>query len=102
MRPAMRRLDPRPCLKCAPAIVGLLCVVALAALTPQLATSATAYYVTTSGSAAGTGSKASPYDLASGISHMAVGDTLRIQQGAYGWNESANGALTFKDNTVVE
>ena len=81
-----------------------LSVVALALLVWPLRAyaSGTVYYVSTSGSPAGSGSKASPYDLASGIGHMAAGDTLRIQQGAYNWNESANGALTLKNSTLVE
>src|SRR5215471_2368003 len=103
----MHKLDSRPCAGRAPLIANLLGVIALASIvwlagTPLVAAAATVYYVSTSGSPAGTGSKASPYDLASGIGHMAAGDTLRIQQGAYGWNESANGTLTLKNGTFVE
>ncbi len=70
----------------------------LALLLPSLCT-ATILYVSADGSPANDGSQASPYDLQSGLGHMAAGDTVKIASGDY---VLTGNSLPAVNNCVIE
>ncbi len=76
-------------------------LLAAIALAPSFA-HAVIRHVTTTGSPAGDGSIASPYDLATGLTGMAPGDTVYIAVGSYTWTESVSGLIPIQNSCVIE
>jgi len=63
---------------------------------------AVVHHVTTTGSPAGDGSIASPYDLATGLAAMGAGDSVYVANGSYTWIESANGSFPIQNACLIE
>src|SRR5690349_2845570 len=71
------------------------------ALAPNLV-HAVIRHVTPTGSPAGDGSTASPYDLATGLTVAAPGDSVYIANGSYTWTESLSGPIPIQNSCLIE
>ena len=63
---------------------------------------ATIRHITATGSPAGDGSIASPYDLVTGLAAMAPGDSVYMANGLYTWTESSSGLFPIQNYCLIE